>query len=324
MAASGSFRYLSSTDIDALGLTSRNIADAVAAAFRALGEGGAQSVPKTGFRISPSNFFHAMPARYDARGTVGIKWVGTADNSANGLPHINSMIVLSDANTAVIQAVMDGTGITAIRPAAVSLVAARHLARKDSRRMGFIACGQQALSHLDAFAAEFPIRQLACYSRRATTAEAFAAKARARGFAAAVVTDPRGAVENQDIVVSSAPRGSFPAPFLDPAWVSPGAYVTAVDLARSWKCEAMRALDLVATDNREQSEEESRQPGVLPYSGKYDADLVELAAGKHPGRTNPRQRAILIHPGLGLGDVAVAALALELATAKGIGTVLPR
>ncbi len=294
------------------------------AAFRALGTGGADSVPKTGFRISPSNFFHAMPARYDAAGTVGIKWVGTADNSASGLPHINSIIVLSDSKTAVIQAVMDGTAITAIRPAAVSLVAARHLARKDSRRIGFIACGTQALAHLDALATEFPIKDLSCYSRRATTADAFAAKARARGFTATVVTDPRGAVEGQDIVVSSAPRGSFPAPFLDPAWVSPGAFVTAVDLARSWKCGAMRELDLVATDNREQSEEESRQPGVLPYRGTYDADLVELAAGKHPGRTTAAERAILIHPGLGLGDVAVAALALELATAKGLGIVLPR
>ncbi|MBC7803528.1 MAG: ornithine cyclodeaminase family protein [Candidatus Parcubacteria bacterium] len=324
MATSGSFRYLSSADIDALELKVQDVADAVQAAFRALAKGEAESVPKTGFRISPSNFFHAMPARYDAMGTVGVKWVGTADNAAAGLPHINSLIVLSNAGTAVVQAVMDGTGITAIRPAAVSLVAGRHLARKDSSRMGFIACGVQALSHLDAFAAEFPVRAVACYSRRAATAEAFAAKARARGFTATVVTDPRGAVEGQDIVVSSAPRASFPAPFLDPAWLSPGAFVSAVDLARSWRCDAMRTLDLVATDNREQSEEESLQPGVLPYRGTYDADLMELVSGAHPGRTNPSQRTILIHPGLGLGDIAAAALALERAIAKGVGILLPR
>lgn len=324
MATSGSFRYLSSADIDALELKVQDVADAVQAAFRALGRGGAESVPKSGFRISPSNFFHAMPARYDARGTVGIKWIGTADNAATGLPHISSMIVLSDAGTAVVQAVMDGTGITAVRPAAVSLVGARHLARRDSRRLGFVACGTQAMAHLDALAAEFPIREVTCYSRRATTAEAFAAKVRARGVAATVVTHPRGAVEGQDIVVSSVPRASFPEPFLDPAWISSGAFVTAVDLARSWRCEAMRELDLVATDDREQSAAESLQPGVLPYRGTYDADLMELASGAHPGRVNPSQRAILIHPGLGLGDIAIAALALERAVAKGVGMVLPR
>lgn len=324
MAASGSFRYLSGADIDALGLTAQGVADTVQKAFRALGSGGAESVPKTGFRISPSNFFHAMPARYDAVGTVGLKWIGTADNSQSGLPHISSMIVLSDVRTAVVLAVMPVPSITAIRPAAVSLVGARHLARKDSRRIGFVACGVQAMAHLEAFATEFPIREVACYSRRASTAEGFAARARERGFVARVVNDPRGAVEGQDIVVSSAPRASFAEPFLDPAWVSPGAFVSGVDLARSWRCDAMRALDLVTTDQREQSVAESRQPGVLPYQGAYDADLVELASARHPGRTNAAQRAVLIHPGLGLGDIALATLALERAAALGIGTILPR
>jgi len=324
MPSKGGFRYLCGADIEALALGPRELADAVQAAFRALGTGGAQSVPKSGFRISASNFFHAMPARYDAAGTVGIKWIGTADNSASGLPHISSMIVLSDVRTAVIRAVMDGTAITAIRPAAVSLVGARFLARKDSSRLGFIACGTQALSHLEAFAAEYPIRSVTCYSRRLSTAQSFADKLRAGGFDAVAVPDARQAVEGQDIVVSSVPRGSFAEPFLDPAWVSPGGYVSGVDLARSWKPGAIRSLDLVMTDHREQSLEESRQPGVLPYAGDYDADLAELAAGGKTGRSNASQRAMLIHPGLGLGDIAVATLALERAAARGLGTVLPR
>jgi ornithine cyclodeaminase/alanine dehydrogenase-like protein (mu-crystallin family) len=324
MAEAGSFRYLSSADIDALALKPRELADAVEAAFRALGTGGAESVPKTGFRISASNFFHAMPARYDANGVAGIKWIGTADNSASGLPHISSMIVLSDVRTAVIRAVMDGTRITAIRPAAVSLVGARHLARRDARRLGLVACGVQAMAHVEAFASEFPIREIACYSRLLTTAQAFAARLRERGFAATAVERPREAVGGQDMVVSSAPRASFPEPFLDAAWVSPGAFVSGVDLARSWRPEGIRALELVTTDHREQSLAESRKPGVLPYAGDYDADLVELAAGMKPGRTSAAQRAMLIHPGLGLGDVAIAALALERATALGLGTLLPR
>lgn len=324
MSGAGSLRYLSGADVESLKLAPRELADAVQAAFRALGSGQAGSVPKNGFRLSASNFFHAMPARHDAAGVVGIKWIGTADNSASGLPHINAMIVLSDARTAVVKAVMDGTAITAVRPAAVSLVGARFLARKDSARLGFIACGTQAMSHLEAFAAEYPIRRVTCYSRRLATAQAFAEKVRAKGFDAAAVANAREAVENQDLVVSSAPRGSFPEPFLDPAWVSPGAYVSGVDLARSWKPESIRALDIVATDHREQSLAESKQPGVLPYPGDYDADLAELAAGTKAGRVHERQRAILIHPGLGLGDIALAALVLERAEAAGLGTVLPR
>jgi len=324
MPGAGSFRYLSRADVEALRLGPRELADTVQAAFRALGTGRAGSVPKSGFRISASNFFHAMPARYDLAGTVGIKWVGTADNAASGLPHINAMIVLSDLRTAVVKAVLDGTAITAIRPAAVSLVGARFLARKDSRRLGLIACGTQAMAHLEAYATEYPIREVACYSRRLATAESFAARVRERGLDARAVADPREAVEAQDLVVSSAPRGSFPEPFLDPAWVAPGAYVSGVDLARSWQPGAIRSLELVTTDHREQSLAESRQPGVLPYPGDYDADLAELASGARPGRSGDAQRAMLIHPGLGLGDIAIATLALDRAEAAGLGTVLPR
>src|SRR5690606_5895121 len=165
------------------------------------------------------------PAHYDANGLVGIKWIGTADNRATGLPHISALIVLSDVRTAVIKAVLDGTQITAIRPAAVSLVAARSLARANSRRIAFIACGTQAMAHLVAFAKAVPLREVPCYSRRLESAERFAENARAMGFMAYPVAEAREAVENQDIIVSSAPRASFPAPFLDPAWLSPGAFV---------------------------------------------------------------------------------------------------
>lgn len=324
MATIGTLLYLSSADIDALQLTADGVENAVEAAYRALGQGRAASVPKIGFNCTPSTFFHAMPARYDAKGTIGIKWIGTADNVARGLPHINSVIVLSDVETAVIKAVMDGTQITAIRPAAVSLVAARHLARADSSRVGFVACGVQAMSHLEAFAAAFPIREVTCYSRRRETAESFAVRTRERGLHAHVAIDPRDAVQGQDIVVSSAPRASFAAPFLDPAWLSPGAFVSGVDLGRSWRCEDLRKLELIATDNRVQSSEEAAQPGVLPWQGEWDADLAELACGLHPGRSSDLQRTFFIHPGLGLGDVAIATLAMELALEKRLGTILPR
>lgn len=324
MSTRGTFLYLSGENIATLGLTASSVEKAVSDAYRALGEGNAASVPKTGFSCTPSTFFHAMPARYDSKGTIGIKWIGTADNSSTGLPHINAMIVLSDVRTAVIQAVMDGTQITAIRPAAVSLAAARHLARKESTRISFIACGVQAASHLLAFAGAFPIREVTCYSRRRESAERFAAQVRERGLTAHATTKPRDAVENQDIVVSSAPRASFPAPFLDPAWLSPGAFVSGVDLGRSWRCGDLRRMDLIATDNRVQSLAEASQPGVLPWHGEWDADLAELESGAHPGRTRPDQRAFFIHPGLGLGDVAIAALALELAKERGIGTELAR
>jgi hypothetical protein len=37
--------------------------------------------------------------------------------------------------------------------------------------------------------------------------------------------------------------------FLDTAWVTPGAFVGVVDLARSWKRGTLRAMDILATTN---------------------------------------------------------------------------
>ncbi|MBL8378683.1 MAG: ornithine cyclodeaminase family protein [Burkholderiales bacterium] len=324
MADRGELLYLCADDIAALGLTAQGVTDAVEAAFRDLGSGRAHSVPKVGFRITAANFFHAMPARLDAAGVVGIKWIGTADNRTSGLPHINAMIVLSDFETAQVRAVMDGTAITALRPAVISLVAARRLARQDARRIGFIACGVQARAHLDAFCAQFPIREVTCHSASGASALALAALARERGLTARVAAEARDAVAAQDIVISSPPRGSFAAPFLDPRWLDPGAFVSGVDLGRSWRADRLRELDLIVTDDRDQSRAEAAQPGVLPYQGDYDADLAELASGRHPGRTAPSQRTFLLHPGLGLGDIAIAALVLERAAAAGVGTRLPR
>ena len=317
------FLYLSRADIVSLALTPSDVETAVEAAFRGLADGSAQCVPKLGIDPAPGTFFHAMPARVDAARTVGMKWVGVANNAGRGLPHINAILVLNDLETAVIKAVMEADTITGMRPAAVSLIAARRLARADSRRIGFIACGLQARTHMEAFAAAFPLKHATCYSRNAATAETFATELRAKGFDARATTDPRAAIEGQDIVVTSIPRSPGLKPYLNPAWISPGAYVAAPDLARCWHGKDLRKLDVLATDDRKQSHAAAAS-GHLPWSGDFDADLCELLTGRHVGRKTPSERTFFVHPGLGLGDIAVAAMALERALKQGIGTQLPR
>lgn len=319
------FLYLARTDVLALMPAPRELESVVEAAFRGLADGSAEVIPKNGMDPAPGTFFHAMPAR-PGPAIAGMKWVGVANNAARGqphLPHINALIVLNDLASAGIQAVMDGDAITALRPAAVSMVAARRLARPDSRRMGFVACGTQARAHFDAFSAAFPIREVRCYGRRLETAEAFANELRGHGVEAQAVAEPRAAVEGMDIVVTSMPRSPGLKPDLDPAWLSPGSFVSAPDLARGWICGALRKLDVLATDDVRQSAE-AMASGHIPWQGTFDCDLPALVTGKHSGRAGPEQRTFFIHPGLGLGDIAIAGLILERARARGIGTLLPR
>ena len=101
---------------------------------------------------------------------------------------------------------MDASWISAARTASITAAAAKHMARADSKSVGFVACGSQARSNLEALAAAFALRRITAYSRNPQTAISFAESARAKGFVADAVTDPRDAVRGHDMVVSSVPQ----------------------------------------------------------------------------------------------------------------------
>lgn len=317
-----SLLYLSRADVEAAAIDLGEIENAVGACFKARGEARATVPPKMAMHPPLGAVFHAMPAALHEPALAGIKWVGlSADNAARGLPHINSLMVVNDLATGVPAAIMDGTWITATRTAAVTAVGARHLARRDAASLGVIGCGVQAESNLDALRRGWPLTRLRAYSRSRVSAETFCARATAAGLDARVVDQPREAVAGLDIVVSTVPAAPGLTPFLDPEWLAPGAYVSAVDLARSWRADRLVRLDLLATDDREQTRAVAAS-GQAALQGPFHADLAELTTGRHPGRQSPLQRCMLIHPGFALADIAVADIVLRVARAKGLGTRL--
>jgi ornithine cyclodeaminase/alanine dehydrogenase-like protein (mu-crystallin family) len=166
------------------------------------------------------------------------------------------------------------------------------------------------------------LRRVLAFSRTAASAARFAEEARGEGLAADAVAEARRAVEDVDIVVTSVPQTPEGKPFLDPAWLARGAFVSAVDLGRSWAKEAIGHLDLIATDEHEQSRLLGAS-GKLAYPGPFHADLAELATGAGRHRTDPGQRAMFIFAGHSLGDLAAAQAVLEAAQRQGIGTRLP-
>jgi ornithine cyclodeaminase/alanine dehydrogenase len=171
-------------------------------------------------------------------------------------------------------AIMDGVVISAQRTAALTAVAARYMARKDASSVAFLACGSQARSHLEALKAEFPLQRIVAYSRRATTAKAFAGFAEERGLKAEVATDPNQAIGAVDMVVSSVPHAATGGAFLDARRLAPGTFVSMVDLGYSWVASSSGALDRVLTDDIANS-----GPGHSEkrcYTPAYAADVAGL------------------------------------------------
>lgn len=315
--------YLGHTEITGLAISGGMIADAIEAALRAEAAGAALNMPKSTIALADGRLFQATLAAGAAAPAppyAAIKVTGLAPgNHARGLPHIGSVVVLLDGASGLPAAIMDANWITAHRTAALSLVAARKLARRDATSIGFVACGVQAEAHLAAFKAEFPLERVTAYGRRRETAEHFAALARASGLDAQATDQPERAVRGQDIVITSVPAGTGLTPFLDAQWMAPGSFASLVDLGRCWREPGLESFELRATDDRKQSESGKRK---LTPTGPYTGDLKELVAGTAPARRNATDRAVFVFQGLSLADLAAAALIYDAARARGAGQTL--
>jgi len=311
--------YLSNSDIERCDLGPAEVERAIETMFAAKAAGAAHMKPKLSLNAPETALFLASPGVMDMPPYAGIKWVSVADNQIRGLPHIAGTIILNDAASGMPVAVLDARWITGLRTAAITAVAARHRARPDSTAIGLVACGLQARAHLAALRRHFPLVRLRAFSRRLTTAMTFAEMARSEGVAdAAAVADPREAIANCDIVVSSTPVVPRPAPFLDAGWLARGSFAALVDLGASWIPETLAGLDRVVTDDLAQAETER-----LSYPNPYDGEVADLVAARAVGRQTAEERTALVFAGIGLADVAVGALVYDRAAALGIGRVLP-
>jgi ornithine cyclodeaminase/alanine dehydrogenase len=320
----GEVLYLSYRDVEQAGLSMRAIIAALEAMFREKGEGRVEMPPKPGIHPREDAFIHAMPAYIPAMGAAGIKWVsGYPGNKARGLPYITGLLILNDPDTGVPVAVMDGTWITAMRTGAATALAARYLARPDSRTVGILACGVQGRSNLEALACLFSIEGVKAYDVDAAAAERFAAEMQARlGLRVEVARRPRAAVDGMDMVVTSGPILKHPSPTVGAGWLAPGAFASAVDFDSYWTGAALREMDLVSTDDHAQMRY-YRSVGYFGETPDPYADLGELVAGTRRGRTDARQRAIAINLGIALEDMATAVAIYERAKATGAGRRLP-
>lgn len=316
-------RYLARSDIASLGITMAEVLDTVDAMFRAKGAGLAQMPPKIDIHPSGDGFIHAMPAYLPPVGTAGVKWIsGFPSNRGRGLPYISGLIVLNDPDTGLPTAVMDATWITAMRTGAATAVAAKHLARPDSRTVSIVACGVQGRSNLEALQCVFPIERVLAYDTDTPAAERFAEDVAGRaGVTVEVVETLEDAISGGDIVVTSGPILRHPTPTIPAGWLRPGAFACPLDFDSYWTGDAMRAADRFVTDDIAQFEH-FRALGFFTDTPSAHADLGAIVAGTAPGRQHEGEITMAMNLGLALADVAVGALALERARAAKSGTEL--
>ena len=311
-------RYLSGRDVERLAVTASEIADRLETLLPAERTGDAWEAPKASIAPGDGRFSLALLSAARDPSLAVLKTIGLSPaNTARGLPHIGGVIVVHDGDSGLPVAILDAEHITAVRTAAISLVAARRLARPESNSIGFIGCGVQAVSHLDALASELPVERIVAFSRRRESAESLCAHARAAGIATRMTEDVGDAMSGVDIVVSSVPDGPDFRPFLDAGRLDPGAFAIGVDLGRSWIPETFVSFDRVAVDDLAR-----HVAAPIVTTVPVDADLATLI--DEPRRTDRSARTAFMFRGVGLGDLAAASICLERARERDVGAMLER
>jgi len=316
--------YLSRADVESLALDMHTIIELLEKAFLEKGQGRVEMPPKPGIHTRPDAFIHAMPAYIPALRSAGIKWVsGYPENTARQLPYISGLLVLNDVDTGIPYAVMDCTWITAYRTGAASALSARYLARPDSQVVGILACGVQGRTNLEAIAALFPIERVYAYDINPVVQQRYVEEMVAKfGFEIIGVGEPRRAVVESDIVITSGPILKHPQPAIEKDWLKPGAFASAVDFDSYWQPAALAQMDKLATDDHDQFRY-YRQVGYFQHTPDPYADLGELVAGRKAGRESESERSMAINLGLALDDMAVAPEIYRRARDGGVGTWLP-
>ncbi|MEM3715979.1 MAG: alanine dehydrogenase [Candidatus Bathyarchaeia archaeon] len=319
------------SDDEVKGLISmRDVMDAVELAFREKGVGRVQMPPKTYLFFSRYNGdLRAMPSYLEGMDIAAVKVVNVHPENKEkyGLPTVMAVIVLVDPKSGFPLAVMSGTTITNMRTGAAGGVAAKYLARKNSKVVGLVGAGAQAKTQLAALLEVFgSFDEVRVWSRSEETKARFRDEATAsyghlcRVVAAESVKD---AVMGADIIVTTTPSR---APLVMDAWVEPGAHFNCIGADAPGKEELdpliLKRAKIVVDDWEQASHSgEINVPLNMGLISKSDvwAEIGEIIAGLKPGRVSESEITVFVSTGLAIQDAVTANLVYRRALEKGVG-----
>lgn len=271
---------------------------------------GAWQMPsKVYVAAPPDGDFRAMPA--SGGGHAVLKWVTSfPGNPDRGLPTVSGVVLLSDARTGELRAVLDAAAVTALRTGAAAVLAAEALAASGAERAAVIGCGVNGR----AAARTFLDRGRPVLLHDARPEQAEAAAATLAGEAAAVTTGSLDEALTCDIVVTVTP-GRQPVI----AWLSlrPGQHVSLMGADGPGKAE-IELDELLRTrivcDEWEQASHNGEVANAVREGRLRREDVAELGRvliGEEPGRRTDDELTAFDSTGLAVQDLAVAVAILE-------------
>ena len=247
------------------------------------------------------------------------------------MPTVMAIILMIEPKNGAPIAIVGGTHITAMRTGAAGGIAAKHLARKDSKIVGLIGAGVQARTQLMAMLTVFgSLEEVRVWSRTKHTREEFLAyvkKEEGKRITRVVpVERPEDAVRGSDIIVTATPSK---APIVLGDWIKPGMHVNSSGADAPGKQELDPAIlkkAKVVVDDLEHASYSS-EINVPLSQGQLDlkdiwGSLGEIVAGLKHGRKSDDEITVFASTGLAIQDAVAANIAYKKAMAHGMGQMM--
>jgi ornithine cyclodeaminase len=237
-------------------------------------------------------------------------------NAARGVPRMSAVITLFDGETGLPRTLMEGGYVTDLRTGAGTGLAARHLARPDSKVLAVIGAGRVARNQIEALSAVFSFSEVRVFAR--TRGKAALLKN------AVAAESPEAAVRDADIVVAAT---TSTEPVVQGRWLKPGAFVAAVGAyaveSRELDDEVIRRAACYVIDSRADVLDRAGDFVIPMRSGllrrEQVAEIAEIVSGARPGRRSAQDIVVFKSSGVPIQDLVTAQHIERRAIDKGAG-----
>lgn len=319
--------FLNSSDVQGL-VSMGDAIKVVEEAFREKGLGRVQMPPKTYvFLPKHEGDFRVMPAYLEEMDVAGVKIVNVHPKNPvlHGLRTVMAVVELLDPRTGAPLCIMDGTWLTSLRTGAAGGVAARLLARRDSRNVAIVGAGAQARMQLMALHLVLEsIVSVKVFDIVRENSLRFAEEMSNRlGLKVDVASSVEEAVKKADVIVTVTPSRK---PIVMNEWVGDGVHINAIGADAPGKQELdpriLKRAKVVVDDLEQASHSgEVNVPisrGQLSIDDIY-AELGDIVTGKKPGRESADEITVFDSTGLAIHDIAVAWVVYKRALERNVG-----
>ena len=280
------------------------LADSIREVALAKSSGELQAPPRLVLPLQEEGVLLVMPAS-DREISITKLVTVHPENQGRGLPTIQGEVVVMDATTGERLGLLDGSVVTARRTAALSLLAARELAPRQSGPLLIVGAGTQGRAHLEAFREGLGVSRAFIFSRSTKSAASLAGLARSLGMEAHAVEGPEEVLDEVGLVVTATTSSE---PVL-PDKVPEGVFVAAVGSFEPEAAELPPALisaSQVFVDTMEGAKNEAGDLIQASQAGAFDWErATALEVALHSSR-RPDGTVVFKSVGHALWDLAAA------------------